>query len=82
MNKRLIITNDPFVVEMPGVPRPIRDFNWVAFWGEITIPKHHGTGRSKQDAINDLLRLDQEKYEAENPEGAGGFEHLDRPDED
>jgi hypothetical protein len=67
VNKRLIITNDPYVVEMPGVPRPIRDFNWVAFWGKITIPKYHGTGRTKEDAINDLLIRDQRKWEAEHP---------------
>ncbi len=66
-------------------PIPIRDFDWCSFYDGEEEGGHYGYGKTKEEAVADLQRLDQEKWEAENPEnleGAGGFEHLDRPDEE
>lgn len=66
-------------------PIPDRRYDWCAYWDGEEEETQYGWGRTKEEAIEDLRRLDQEKWEAENPEnlvGVGGFEHLDHPDEE
>lgn len=53
-------------------PIPIRDF-WTpiyfcAFWEDEEEGGHYGYGKTKEEAIADLKRLDQERWESEHPE--------------
>jgi hypothetical protein len=46
-------------------PIPIRDFDWCAFWDGEEEGGHYGYGKTREEAIEDLKRLDQERGEAE-----------------
>lgn len=50
--------------EYPPIPR--RDFDWLAYHdGDEERPWRHGWGATKDEAIADLKRLDEEYAEAE-----------------
>jgi hypothetical protein len=59
--KKMITTNMP-------PPIPDRRYDWCAYWDGEEEEGHCGWGKTKEEAIEDLRRLDQEKWEEENPE--------------
>jgi hypothetical protein len=62
MAKKMIVTNI-----FP--PIPIRDFDWCAFWDGEEEGGHYGYGKTKEEAVADLRRLDQERWEVEHEDG-------------
>lgn len=50
------------VYEWPAIP--IRDFDWRAHWEGEEEGGHYGYGRTEADAIADLRRMDEERFEA------------------
>ncbi len=50
-------------------PIPIRDFDWQAYWDGEEETCHCGYGRTKEEAVEDLKRLDQERWEADFEDG-------------
>jgi hypothetical protein len=50
-------------------PIPIRDFDWCAYWDGEEEGGHYGYGKTKEEAVEDLKQLDQEKWEADFEDG-------------
>lgn len=51
------------VVHQIRPPIPIRDFDWQAYWDGEEETSHCGYGKTKEEAVEDLKRLDQERWE-------------------
>jgi hypothetical protein len=60
--KKMIVTNS-----FP--PIPDRRFDWCAYWDGEEETQHYGYGATREEAIEDLKRLDQERWEAEHEDG-------------
>jgi hypothetical protein len=59
------------VHEYPPIPN--RNFDWKAYWDGEEETNHCGWGRTEEEAIADLRRLDQERWEAEHGEDGGAI---------
>lgn len=46
-------------------PIPDRRYDWCAYWDGEEESGHYGYGTTKAEAIADLQRLDQERWEAD-----------------
>lgn len=47
-------------------PIPIRDYDWCAYHdGDDEIASRYGWGKTEQEALADLRRLDRERFEEE-----------------
>jgi hypothetical protein len=62
MGERRMLTRDLSRFSYP-VERPA-PFNWLAWWSDETDRHHVGCGRTEEEAIADLERLDCERAEA------------------
>lgn len=50
-------------------PIPVRAFDWCAYWDGEEETCHYGYGVTEAEAIADLQRLDQERWESELSDG-------------